>query len=119
MNTTDKYVCNICKFSCKFESSWNKHILTDKHKNNGVYIRPKKNNIKSIKKCSVCDFIGAHNDALKIHYLSKHGTIEEKEKEFTYYCKICDFGSFYENTFKSHCETKKHLLSKSHLENIS
>ena len=31
---------------------------------------------------------------MKIHKLNKHLTKEDREKEFTHYCKYCDYGSF-------------------------
>lgn len=117
MNIGDKYVCENCKFSCKYESSYNQHILTDKHKNNGVYIRPKKKNEKIVYNCENCNFTTMHKEGYKIHCLAKHANIEEKEKEFTFYCKICDFGTFYENTYNKHCESKKHLTLQTYINN--
>ena len=33
---------------------------------------------------------------------------EERKKEFTYYCEMCDFGSFCEEQLNKHNETIKH-----------
>ncbi len=43
-----------------------------------------------------------------MHKLNNHSSIEEKKKEFKYYCSHCDFGCFYENFMKNHNETIKH-----------
>ena len=112
---TKKFVCNTCNFSCLYQSCWDQHIITDKHKNNGKIIREKK--IKTIHKCSCCDFIAPHNDCLKNHYLSKHASINEKENEFTFYCKLCDFGTYYENVYNKHCKFKKHIMAIKYLDN--
>jgi hypothetical protein len=115
---TDKFICESCNFSCIFQSSWEQHIFTEKHKNNGKIIREKKTKtLKTIFKCSCCDFLASHNDGLTNHYLSKHASIDEKEKEFTYYCKICDFGTFYEKVYNKHCESKKHIMTNKYLNN--
>ena len=89
--------------------------FAQKHKNNGKIIREKK--IKTIHKCSCCDFIAPHNDCLKNHYLSKHASINEKENEFTFYCKLCDFGTYYENVYNKHCKFKKHIMAIKYLDN--
>lgn len=104
---TKKYFCETCKFSCDYESIWNQHIETKKHKNNGILVRPK---IFCNNKCDKCYFEASHSEALKIHNLTKHSSKEEREKEFKFYCNHCDFGTFYENSYNIHCQAKKHLL---------
>ena len=57
------------------------------------------------------------NTNMKQHILINHGTKEDREKEFTYYCKYCDYGTFSKPLYKTHKQTKKHkniveLLSK-------
>ena len=73
----NKYICDICKFSCIFQSSWEQHILTLKHKNNGKCVGKKKN---IIRKCNHCEYIATHDEGLKIHYLSKHANVLRKRK---------------------------------------
>ena len=53
---------------------------------------------------------------MKTHQLTKHATIEERSKEFKFYCDKCDFGTFAEILFTRHLETKKH--NNTHLETI-
>ena len=45
---------------------------------------------------------------MKIHKLNKHLTKEDREKEFTYYCKYCDYGSFSKDLLEKHNLTEKH-----------
>ncbi len=46
---------------------------------------------------------------MKQHKLNEHGTIEEREKEFKYYCKDCDFGTFSIDIIEKYKKTKKYL----------
>jgi hypothetical protein len=107
-----KYICETCNFSCEFESIWKQHIETKKHNNDGKVLRE---NIKKPcdRKCDKCDFIGKHNVALRTHYLTKHGTTEERENEFPYYCKDCDVGSFVKMLLDRHLKSNKHIQKKS------
>ncbi len=106
---TKKFFCEICNFGCDFESIWNQHIETKKHKNNGILIRE---NIKEVsnKKCNDCNFIAKHNEGLRNHKLTRHSSKEDREKGFPYYCKECDFGSFRKKILDLHNNTKRHLI---------
>jgi hypothetical protein len=39
---------------------------------------------------------------MKIHKLNKHLTKEDRQIEFTHYCKCCDYGSFSKDSFNIH-----------------
>ena len=57
------------------------------------------------------------NTNMRQHILINHCTEKEREKEFTYYCKYCDYGTFAKSLYQIHKRTKKHkqiveLLSK-------
>jgi hypothetical protein len=45
---------------------------------------------------------------MKLHYVNKHATKEERNG-FIFYCEKCDFGCFVEILYSRHLETKKHL----------
>ena len=45
---------------------------------------------------------------MKKHRLNEHSTIEEREKEFKFYCICCDFGTFLKQTYEIHNNTNKH-----------
>ena len=44
----------------------------------------------------------------KQHKLNEHGTKEQREKEFKFYCKCCDFGSFSKDIYVKHTNSEKH-----------
>lgn len=50
---------------------------------------------------------------MKKHVLNKHASLEEREKQFKYYCKLCDFGTFSKDTIEVHNNSEKHKLSVS------
>ena len=55
-----------------------------------------------------------HDELLNMDaILNEHSNKETREKEFTYYCKCCDFGSFCENQLNKHNDTSKHKLISS------
>ncbi len=102
-----KYNCERCNFHCNEKVRWNKHIETEKHltgkrKIRQDYIGP--NN------CEKCDFTTKNKTKFREHVLNNHSTKEEREKEFKFYCNICDKGCFYEDMYKRHTSTEKHKL---------
>jgi hypothetical protein len=99
------YNCKTCKFECKYLSNWVQHIQTARHKNDGKKTRKVTRN----KNCSICDYTGLTYSDARNHYLSKHGTTEEKKKEYPYYCDSCNIGSFGKCIYEAHCKTNKHL----------
>jgi len=66
--------------------------------------------------CSFCDYKPTKTTNYKLHYLNKHATKEEREKDFPFYCKKCDFGSFNKVLLDRHLETDKH--TKTSTQNI-
>jgi hypothetical protein len=99
-----KFTCKACNYNSNYESKYKQHLETLKHKNNGILVRKK----PELKKCDKCNFTSTHNEGFKTHYLTKHSSKEEKEKEFTYYCKLCDFGTFSKSLIEIHNNSKKH-----------
>ncbi len=99
-----KFVCETCNYNTNYESKYKQHTETLKHKNNGVLVRKK----QEIRICDKCTFTSSHKEGFRTHYLTKHCTKEEKEKEFTYYCKLCDFGTFSKSLIEIHNNSKKH-----------
>ena len=109
-----KYQCNKCKFYTNYESLWDRHINTELHKTGKKKIRSDKIRLEQ---CLECNYETKINTNMRQHILINHGTKKEREKEFTYYCKICDYGTFSKPLYKTHKQTKKHkqikeLLSK-------
>ena len=118
------FYCEKCDIYFNYKSFYNKHLTTNQHTNNERKLRSdkgkerKKNSEKNIdnfiiKKqhtCNICDYktINIHN--YENHILNNHSSIEDKEKKFTFYCKVCNFGVFTKSSYDKHLETKKHYI---------
>jgi hypothetical protein len=100
-----KYNCEKCDYQCRFDCEWKKHCETTLHKTGK---RKKKENYKQSEKCNNCGYNTKNNFLMKKHVLNEHSTKEEREKEFKYYCKSCDFGTFSKDTYEVHTNTNKH-----------
>ena len=100
-----KYNCINCNYSCNENSKWEKHINTVKHLTGHKKIR---SDCKAPNKCLICKYETKNNIIFKQHNLNYHSNKEEREKEYNYYCKLCDFGTFYKNLFEKHNLTEKH-----------
>ena len=100
-----KYMCEKCNYKCNSTGQWDKHCSTTLHETG---VRKKRSDTKGPYICIKCNKHTINMNALKQHKLNEHGTLEEREKEFKYYCKICDFGTFSKNIYVSHGESEKH-----------
>lgn len=100
-----KYNCEQCDFHCNAESTWTIHINTAKHKTGKKKLR---SDIKEPLKCSDCNYETKNKTTLIQHKLNEHSDIEKREKEFKYYCKLCDFGTFSIDLFNFHNSCRKH-----------
>ena len=106
-----KYECEKCRFKCNTKAQWEAHINTTLHQTGE---RKKRSDIKEPFKCAggtsgeKCEYKTKNKTTLKQHYLNDHGTLEEREKEFKCYCKVCDFGTFSIDIYKNHIESEKH-----------
>ena len=105
MEDYNKYKCEKCNFKCNTKARWEAHIKTELHKTEKKKIR---SDYKEPHKCEKCDYKHKNITNYKIHLLNNHSTKEEREKEYIYYCKTCDFGSFCEEQLNKHNETIKH-----------
>ncbi len=56
------------------------------------------------------DYLTNNKYQLQQHYLNYHATKEEREKEFKYYCKCCDYGTYSKDFIEKHNNTNKHKL---------
>ena len=100
-----KYNCEKCGFKCNYESQWLKHIDTELHKTG---IKKKRSDIKEPYKCDKCLYETKNIVVFKQHKLTEHGTKEEREKEFKFYCKCCDIGTFSKDIYEKHICSDKH-----------
>jgi hypothetical protein len=99
-----RYECKLCDYRCVYTAHWVQHTETEKHKNNGVRL-PRRDKVFD-PKCKNCDYTTMRTTNMKLHYLNKHGTLEERKKGFKYYCNRCDIGTFSKSLFKLHKEAK-------------
>lgn len=86
-----KFHCETCNYSAVYNSEYNKHLKSAKHKRGGKYVDYK---------CNNCDYVGLNKWNLNMHQATTHYTIAQK-KELKYYCEICDcicFSALYYNT---------------------
>jgi hypothetical protein len=110
-----KYICKKCNFYSNVKASWEKHLLCSKHITGEKATRSDK---KLPDKCSQCDYKPKNNINYKQHILTVHSTKEDREKEYKFYCKYCDIGSFSSQTFDTHTKTDKHKLMIKMIEQI-
>ena len=86
MNSTPKNakkrICELCDFKCSKNSDWNRHILTDKHKNRTNMNKLEQNSavITPHLVCRYCNKIYSARNSLWYHE-KKCNKIEEKEKD--------------------------------------
>jgi hypothetical protein len=105
INKEYKYNCEECNFRCYEEQRWLLHINCEKHKTGK---RKKRSDCNGPYKCKECKYETSVILSYKLHVLNEHKNQKEREEGFTYYCKICDVGSFTEIIHNKHLETKKH-----------
>ena len=105
MENNLKYICEKCNFKCNTKARWENHINTELHKTG---TRKKRCDYKEPTKCENCDYATKNITILKIHILNKHSNKQIREKEFTFYCKSCDYGSFSKDSIEIHNNTEKH-----------
>jgi len=67
------------------------------------------NNKNLPNKCTKCEYQTINKIMYKQHILNKHATLEEKEIGFKFYCKLCDYGSFFIDLYENHLKSKKHI----------
>ena len=93
-----KYNCAQCNFNCKFESQWKKHIDTELHKTG---IKKTRSDVKDPYKCKECLYETKNITMFKQHTLTEHGTKEDRQAKFKYYCEFCDVGTFSKTIFEN------------------
>ncbi len=114
-----KYNCIPCNFKTNSIAIWEVHEKTKKHQLGGKHEKGRKH--KKIRrdkkigeeiKCKYCEYENQNIGNLKSHELRNHCSIEEREKEFKYYCKNCDYGTFAKLQYENHTKTGKHIKNQ-------
>lgn len=101
----EKYICEKCNYKTNITSRWNAHILTQLHITG---IKKKRSDYLEPTKCDFCEYKTKNKTILKTHILNNHKTPEDRKREFTYYCEMCDFGTYTINSLNIHSSSQKH-----------
>jgi len=113
MEEKNKYICEKCNYKTNISSLWKVHLNTELHKTG---VRKKRSDYKEPIKCTGCEYSTKNKMILKTHFLNNHCDIEQKKKEFKFFCVLCNYGSFYEDAINIHNNSVKHkykvLLNK-------
>jgi hypothetical protein len=80
--TEENYHCNICNYTCLYQSHWKQHIESDKHKNNGIR-KPRKDK-KLDPQCKFCDYSTTSSTNMKLHYLESFHLMMNVEIQIEY-----------------------------------
>lgn len=100
------FLCEKCNYQTRIKASFEQHLKTYLH----ITGKRKTRSDKLILKCDYCVFETNNKNNHKSHHLNNHASIEERSKEYTFYCSVCDFGTFEYNLMVIHEETNKHNL---------
>lgn len=100
-----KYNCEECRFHCNEQIRWKKHIETELHKTGK---RKQRSDYGGPYDCNNCDYTTPNATTFKQHKLNEHADKETREKEFKYYCKLCDYGTFAKQLIEKHNKSDKH-----------
>lgn len=108
-----KYECIPCNFKTNSIAIWEVHEKTKKHELGGNHEKGRKHkkirrDKKTDIKCKYCEYEHQNIGNLKSHELRNHGTTDEREKGFKYYCKKCDYGTFAKIQYEKHELSAKH-----------
>ena len=102
-----KYKCDKCDSSFRFKSHYDKHCETELHKTGKKKERSDK---LPDYKCTICNsYITNLKSNYELHILNNHKTFVEREKEFKFFCKICNKGYMDKTLYDTHIETRKHI----------
>lgn len=101
------YICGKCNYKTNLKNSFDKHCLSVLHKTGKRKTR--KDKLCDEYSCSDCNYSTTVKVNFTMHRLNNHSTIEEKKKYFTYYCDLCNFGTFGKTFYDKHLQTKKHI----------
>jgi len=107
MNEKNMYRCEKCSFSTTSKSLYDRHLICKKHIN-GFITRNRPSKDPFI--CCICNNYKTKNTFnLKTHILNNHSTSDEKAEKYTYFCNLCNFGTYKKDSIDKHIKSKKHI----------
>lgn len=101
-----KFICEKCNFKCMYKSAYDAHLKSGLHQTGH---RKKRCDSNGPYNCDKCNYTTTNKTTFKKHTLNEHANKQTREKEFRYYCKHCDFGTFSNDSMNAHNNTKKHI----------
>ena len=112
----DNNNCEKCNKKFTSNTHYLIHCETELHKTGKRKTRTDK---QGELKCNICNLYStSQQSTLKIHILNNHSSIEEKKKEYKYYCEYCDIGYLVEHKINTHLNTLKHKIKVASLTNL-
>jgi hypothetical protein len=108
----NKYICDKCNYKTNLKSSYDKHLLSMLHLTGKRKTRKDKK--ADVYKCKICNYASYSEYNYKTHVLNNHEPIDERKKQFTFYCENCNFGTFIKSCYDLHLETQKHKNKNVH-----
>lgn len=105
---SNNYECNKCNYTTDNKYYYHQHCKTKRHLD--LEKKPRKDKLGIEYKCDKCDYKSYNQNNYLTHKLNNHSTKKDRQKDFKYYCKSCDFGVFTESCFNKHISTKTHLM---------
>jgi hypothetical protein len=106
-NIDYNHICHKCNYKTDLLSSYKKHLESTLHKTGRRKVRVDRK--VDIYKCDKCNYETANKIIFKQYELNEHSNKEEREKEFKYYCKICDIGTFSKDNWNIHESSQRHI----------
>lgn len=104
INKDNEFYCEKCHYKTDKKFCYKTHLKTELHLNGKRKVRSDKKDFT----CNFCEYKSTNGVQLKSHLLNIHKEKSDREKEFKFYCKLCDFGSFSEDIYNNHLESTKH-----------
>lgn len=101
----NNFKCEKCNCTYNSKSALNRHMKTELHRTGK---RKQRSDTIEPHTCTICNYKNKNIIAYKKHMLNEHSNKETREKEFKFYCKYCDIGTFSKDTMEAHNATEKH-----------
>ena len=98
-----EYKCEQCNYTTNRKGDYTMHCKSKKHLTGTSKKYPDGYN------CNKYNYKSINPHNYESHYLNNHGTSNERQLKFTYYCVICDCGSFSKRNYDMHMKTKHHI----------
>ena len=92
-----------------YKSVWEKYIEIESHKTG----KKKLTDYVELRKCEYCEYTIKQKGIMEVHFKCT-ANLETHGKEFKYYCRLCDLGTFTKTNFDNYnkSDTQHNIISK-------